>query len=77
LRPCHPLDEARLVGPHRAALDREETIDASGIHLFANWPALPPALYDEARSIARSAGWKPRLWGAGAFLHRAPPCNPR
>jgi hypothetical protein len=44
-------------------------VDASGVHLFANWPALPPALYDEARSIARSAGWKPRLWGVGAFLH--------
>lgn len=44
-------------------------IDATGVHLFANWPALPAALYEEARSIARSAGWKPRLWGAGSFLH--------
>ena len=44
-------------------------VNATGLHLFANWPALPPGLYDEARSIARSAGWKPRLWGAGAFLH--------
>lgn len=44
-------------------------VDPTGIHLFASWPALPPALYDEARSIGRSAGWKPRLWGTGAFLH--------
>lgn len=44
-------------------------VDMTGVHLFASWPPLPPALYDEARSIARSASWKPRLWGAGAFLH--------
>ena len=44
-------------------------VDSTGVHLFANWPALPPALYDEARGSARSAGWKPRLWGAGSFLH--------
>jgi hypothetical protein len=43
--------------------------DASGVHLFANWPALSPSLYDEARSIARSAGWRARLWGFGNFLH--------
>lgn len=43
--------------------------DATGVHLFVNWPALLPALYDEARGIARSAGWKPRLWNAGSFLH--------
>lgn len=44
-------------------------VDGTDVHLFATWPALPSALYDEARSIARSAGWKPRLWGAGSFLH--------
>lgn len=43
--------------------------DVSGVHLFVSWPPLPPALYDEARGIARSAGWKPRLWNAGSFLH--------
>lgn len=45
------------------------SLDATGVHLFANWPALPPSLYDEARSIARSAGWRARLWGVGGFLH--------
>ena len=44
-------------------------VDATGVHLFASWPALPAALYDEARSIARSSGWKPQLWGVGSFLH--------
>lgn len=44
-------------------------VDASGVHLFVSWPTLSPALYDEARGIARSAGWKPRLWNAGSFLH--------
>lgn len=43
--------------------------DAAGLRLFASWPLLPQALYDDARSIARSAGWRPRLWGAGNFLH--------
>jgi len=43
--------------------------DVSGVHLFSSWPALPPALFDEARSLARSAGWRPRLWGAGSLLH--------
>lgn len=43
--------------------------DATGVHLFASWPALPPLFYDQARSIARSAGWRPRLWGVGGFLH--------
>jgi hypothetical protein len=43
-------------------------VDATGVRLFVSWPALPQALYDEARGIARSAGWKPRLWGTGAFL---------
>ncbi|MBB3302306.1 hypothetical protein FHT72_005955 [Rhizobium sp. BK077] len=43
--------------------------DAAGLRLFASWPPLPQALYDDARSIARSAGWRPRLWGAGNFLH--------
>lgn len=44
-------------------------LDPTGVHLFASWPPLLPALYDEARGIARSAGWKPRLWGGGSFLH--------
>jgi hypothetical protein len=64
---------ARSAKPHigaeqilgRLSLSR----DATGVHLFASWPALPPSLYDEARSIARSAGWRPRLWGVGSFLH--------
>lgn len=43
--------------------------DARGVRLFVNWPTLSPALYDDARVIARSAGWKPRLWNAGSFLH--------
>jgi len=43
--------------------------DTHGIHVFASWPTLPPALLDEARGFARSAGWRPRLWGAGALLH--------
>ena len=45
------------------------TRDTRGVHVFASWPALPPALLDEARGLARSAGWRPRLWGAGALLH--------
>ncbi len=43
--------------------------DATGIRLFVWWPALPPALYEEARAYARSAGWRPKLWGVGSFLH--------
>jgi hypothetical protein len=43
--------------------------DKSGIHLFASWPQLLPPLYDEARIVARAAGWRPRLWGVGSFLH--------
>jgi hypothetical protein len=43
--------------------------DSSGVHFFASWPILPPALFDEARGLARSAGWRPRLWGAGSLLH--------
>jgi hypothetical protein len=43
--------------------------DASGLRLFVSWPALPPALFDEARTAARSAAWRPRLWGRGGFLH--------
>jgi hypothetical protein len=43
--------------------------DASGLRLFVSWPALPPALFDEARTTARSAAWRPRLWGRGGFLH--------
>jgi hypothetical protein len=43
--------------------------DASGIRLFVSWPALPLALFDEARATARSAAWRPRLWNTGAFLH--------
>src|ERR1700730_6482755 len=43
--------------------------DASGPRLFVSWRALPPALFDEARAAARSAAWRPRLWGRGGFLH--------
>ncbi len=64
---------ARSAKPHIAAeqiLGRLSlSRDATGVHLFASWPALPPSLFDEARSIARSAGWRPRLWGVGSFLH--------
>ena len=64
---------ARSAKPHIAAeqiLGRLSlSRDATGVHIFASWPALPPSLYDEARSIARSAGWRPRLWGVGSFLH--------
>jgi hypothetical protein len=45
------------------------TRDVTGLRLFVSWPALPPALCDEARAVAKSAGWRPRLWGAGGFLH--------
>lgn len=58
-----PIDAEQI--PGRLSLSR----DATGVHLFASWPALPPSLYDEARNIARSAGWRPRLWGVGGFLH--------
>lgn len=43
--------------------------DAMSLKLFATWNALPPGLFDEARIAARGASWRPRLWGAGAFLH--------
>jgi hypothetical protein len=58
-----PIAAEQILG--RLSLSR----DATGIRLFASWPALPPSLYDEARSIARSAGWRPRVWGVGSFLH--------
>jgi hypothetical protein len=58
-----PIIAEQILG--RLSLSR----DATGLHLFASWPALPPSIYDEARSIARSAGWRPRLWGVGNFLH--------
>jgi hypothetical protein len=44
-------------------------LDASGVRMFASWPALPMALFEEARAIARSAAWRPRLWNAGGLLH--------
>lgn len=43
--------------------------EAMSLKLFATWNALPPGLFDEARIAARAAAWRPRLWGAGAFLH--------
>lgn len=43
--------------------------DAAGLKLFATWNPLPSMLLDEARRAARSAAWRPRLWGAGAFIH--------
>ncbi len=45
------------------------TSDASGLRMFASWPALPLALFEEARAVARSAAWRPRLWNAGGLLH--------
>ncbi len=58
-----PLSSDLTLG--RLALSR----DPSGVRVFVIWPPLPPALFDEARGAARSAGWRPRLWDAGAFLH--------
>lgn len=58
-----PIAAEQILG--RLSLSRE----ATGVQLYANWPALQPSFYDEARSIARSAGWRPRLWGVGSFLH--------
>lgn len=43
-------------------------LDASGLRMFASWPALPMPLFEEARVAARSAGWRARLWNAGGFL---------
>ncbi|WP_448040521.1 hypothetical protein [Bradyrhizobium liaoningense] len=45
------------------------TREPSGMRLFVTWPALSSALLDQARSTARSAAWRPRLWGKGGFLH--------
>ena len=45
------------------------TRDAAGLKLYVSWPALPTDLADDARITARTAGWRPRLWGAGARLH--------
>ena len=42
---------------------------ATGVRMFVSWPALPLALFDDARGNARSAAWRPRLWGVGGFLH--------
>jgi hypothetical protein len=44
-------------------------LDASGLRMFASWPALPVPLFEEARVTARSAGWRPRLWNTGGLLH--------
>ena len=44
-------------------------LDPSGLRMFASWPALPLALFEEARGAARSAAWRPRLWNAAGFLH--------
>jgi hypothetical protein len=45
------------------------TKDLTGLRLFATWPSLSGELIDEARIMARAAGWRPQLWGAGARLH--------
>lgn len=45
------------------------TREGSGVKLFATWPPLPGDLADEARTLARAAGWRPQLWGAGPRLH--------
>ncbi len=51
--------------PGRLTLTRE----FGGLKLYATWPALPGELVDEAKNIARAAGWRPQLWGAGSRLH--------
>jgi hypothetical protein len=51
--------------PGRLTVTRE----SAGLNLYATWPALPGELVDEAKNIARAAGWRPQLWGAGARLH--------
>lgn len=43
--------------------------DPTGVRMFVTWPALPSLLFEEARTAARSAAWRPRLWNAGALLH--------
>ncbi len=43
--------------------------DPLGVRMFVSWPALPAALFEDARGRARSAGWRPQLWGAGSLLH--------
>ncbi|MEA2906279.1 MAG: hypothetical protein QOI12_3666 [Alphaproteobacteria bacterium] len=45
------------------------SLDGPSTRLFVTWPALPPGLFDEARSTARANAWRPRLWGVGALLH--------
>ncbi|MHC9420732.1 hypothetical protein ACYZX9_19265 (plasmid) [Sphingomonas citri] len=45
------------------------TRHATGPKLYASWPALPADLAEEARVLARAAGWRPQLWGAGVRLH--------
>lgn len=44
-------------------------VSKGGLRLFASWPPLPVSHYEEARLQARAKGWRPRLWGAGAYLH--------
>lgn len=43
--------------------------DERSLRLLATWSALPPGMFDKARIAARAAAWRPRLWGAGPFLH--------
>ncbi|MGE0677732.1 MAG: hypothetical protein AB7O40_11850 [Pseudolabrys sp.] len=43
--------------------------EASGLRMFVSWPTLPVVLFEEARTVARSAAWRPRLWNAGGYLH--------
>jgi hypothetical protein len=45
------------------------SLDGGGPRLFMTWPVLPPALFDEACTIARAQGWRPQFWGAGGLLH--------
>jgi hypothetical protein len=51
------------------SLGRLTLISNGNLKLFVTWPALPNSVYEEARLQARSAGWRPRLWKAGPFLH--------
>ena len=43
--------------------------DAVATKLFVSWPSMPLEIVDEAKAIARAAGWRPQLWSAGARLH--------
>jgi hypothetical protein len=43
--------------------------DTLGTKLYVTWPAIPSDLADDAKAVARAAGWRPQLWCSGARLH--------